>query len=77
MRGRLKAAGGCVVAVLAIAYAIAFFAPAVGTFHDDGVYLVTSACRKKPRKPSIHRCFRWHWRQCGSSIRIFPPTCRG
>jgi hypothetical protein len=42
MRGKLKAAGGCVVAVLAIAYAIAFFAPAVGTFHDDGVYLVTA-----------------------------------
>src|SRR2546422_930358 len=31
-----------VIAALAVAYAVAWRAPAVGTFHDDGVYAVTA-----------------------------------
>jgi hypothetical protein len=35
-------AGGLVVAALIFAYAVALTAPAIGVFHDDGVYLVTA-----------------------------------
>ncbi len=42
MRGWHKIAAGAAALLLLAAYAIGWRAPAVGTFHDDGVYLVTA-----------------------------------
>ena len=80
----LLAVGGL---LLLSAYVIAISNPAIGTFHDDGIYVVTAralaegqgyrnnaACLGRRRKPSTRYCFRGSYRSCGAKPHHFPTT---